>query len=157
MGRYILSLELHLVIAVVQLLVRPSDSSAGWSLSLTAIGAYGSCQVVSLSLSLSLSLSVFTRSSEADKAHQYANGSILESSATTSSNESVSKKREGTQRDIRATHQLYSLRGRSVSFAHAQLVVLDISQPEMQHRRRCACVCSLKESKEWNTNIYCPP
>jgi len=55
MGRYILSLELHLVIAVVQLLVRPSDSSAGWSLSLTAIGAYGSCQVVVLSLSLSLS------------------------------------------------------------------------------------------------------
>ena len=52
----IFSLELHFVIAVVQLLVRPSDSSAGWSLSLTAIGAYGSCQVVVLSLSLSLGI-----------------------------------------------------------------------------------------------------
>jgi len=52
----IFSLELHLVIAVVQLLAGPSDSSAGWSLSLTA--HRGVWQLPSrLSLSLSLSLS----------------------------------------------------------------------------------------------------
>jgi len=87
----IFSLELHLAIGVAQLLVRPADSSAGWSLSLTAIEAYGSCQVAALGI---------TRGSENDKAHQYANGSILESLAAASRNAPVSRRRESTQHTI---------------------------------------------------------
>ena len=110
---------------------------ARWSLSLTAIEAYGSCQVAARSW---YSLAAPRN----DKAHQYANGSILESS-TASRNVPVSRKREHTTRYASNTLFMQSARAFHIIRTHAQLVVLDIGQSEMQYRRRCACVCSLKE------------
>ena len=114
----IFSLELHLAIGVAQLLVRPSDSS---TLVVELDGHRGVWQLPSR-----CTLLVFTRGSKNDKAHQYANGSILESS-TASRNVPVSRKRESTQRDMRATHYSYSLRGRSISFVHMRKSSLLIS------------------------------
>ena len=75
-----------------------------------------------------------------DKVYQCSNGSVLESS-TASSNGSASGN-ESTQENAVLIQCMFH-----ITRAHAQLVVLDIGQPELQYRR-CSC------ARSWETMEY---
>ena len=135
-GRY--SLEMHLVVAVVQLLERRSEARC-W-LSLTPTGTYGSCQVVALFLGI----------------HSRLREMIKYINARTAQYSRVQQHQATGQRVATRAHKRmqYSYSACSISLVHMRSSWFLISA---NPNCNIVDVVALDHGKQWNITAILPP